>query len=456
MQLAFDFTQFVGRFHPLFVHLPIGFILLALLMELYQKRIKKTADPSKLISFSWLLAALSGTAAAFCGWYLGSTGLYFEQTLKVHRWLGITLVIATYVGWWIKRNPANVKPIIHNSLNALVFFILVIEGHLGGNLTHGETYLLEHAPAGIQKIMGVESVEKLDLSKRDSVLAYAELIHPIFERKCVNCHGNTVKRGGLNMASFDSLMIGGNGGPPAVAGSPESSELFRRITLPQGNTKFMPPTGDPLTYDEIKLVEWWIANGADADQSVLAMTSDESMKAVLMRNFNLDTKPKPWYEKVVLDPLDSTSMVMLADRNFKVNTLGGENPLLDLSYDRDTLSSRAFEGLEKVYPYITWLTLSGIEIEPGVMQEIGKFENLTKLKLENTNVTNEGLIAFSNLRHLESLNIYGTDISDASIETLKKLNKLERLYIWQTDISEAGVEELTAANPSLEVVAGLN
>ena len=57
--LAFDFTNFVGRFHPILVHLPIGFLLLGILMEWYQ-RWNKTEKLSNLIAYAWLLGAIGG------------------------------------------------------------------------------------------------------------------------------------------------------------------------------------------------------------------------------------------------------------------------------------------------------------------------------------------------------------------------------------------------------------
>ena len=68
--IALEFTTFLGRFHPLFVHLPIGFLLLAVLLEWYQHR-KKNKKNSTLISLSWFLGAVSALLAALCGWVSG-------------------------------------------------------------------------------------------------------------------------------------------------------------------------------------------------------------------------------------------------------------------------------------------------------------------------------------------------------------------------------------------------
>lgn len=102
--IALEFTTFLGRFHPLFVHLPIGFLILAIALEWYKRFTKKDLGGS-LIPFAWLLGTLSALSAAVTGWYLGETGLYEEELLFSHRWLGIALIFITLAGWWIKRKP---------------------------------------------------------------------------------------------------------------------------------------------------------------------------------------------------------------------------------------------------------------------------------------------------------------------------------------------------------------
>ena len=152
----------------------------------------------------------------------------------------------------LKKNPQRYSKIKHNFVNFLILGLLLFEGHLGGNLTHGSEYLFEYAPEPIRDLIIEKKSGMIDLSKSDSVLVYNDLVKPIFQQKCFVCHNNDVQRGGLNMASIDSLQIGGESGEAFIARNVQESELFRRVTLPQKNIKFMPPVGDPLTYDEIK------------------------------------------------------------------------------------------------------------------------------------------------------------------------------------------------------------
>ena len=68
--LLSNFTAFLGRFHPLMVHLPIGFLLLALILSWLNGR-QDSEKGRSLIAYAWLLGALSALAAAMCGWVSG-------------------------------------------------------------------------------------------------------------------------------------------------------------------------------------------------------------------------------------------------------------------------------------------------------------------------------------------------------------------------------------------------
>ncbi|MGI9552109.1 MAG: c-type cytochrome domain-containing protein [Aurantibacter sp.] len=453
--LALEFSTFFGRFHPLFVHLPIGFLVLAILLEWYENY-RKTEIKSRLIPIAWLLGAISAAIAAFSGWWLGETGLYEEDMLFSHRWLGIALVLVAFGGWWIKRKPNGYSRLVQNGINVLLLGMLLVEGHKGGNLTHGESYLTEYAPESIQNILGV-SKEKDTLpflGTPDSVVVYRDLIRPILEAKCITCHNNEVKRGGLNMSHPDSLQIGGDGGPIIASGSTVESELFRRVTLPQKNIKFMPPNKNALTYDEIKTVEWWIEQGGSFEDPVSALEVTDNIKPVLLRRYGLDTDPKPWYETVKLDPVDSVKIDALQKIGFRVKTLGATNPLLDIKYSGDDLTREKLQELEKVKDHITWLSFAQTNIEDEWLSAVGQFSNLTRLQLEKTSITDKAVSHLSNLEHLEALNLYGTKVTDECLPDIEKITGLKRVYLWSTEVKVETAKAMDEKNEGLEVIIG--
>ena len=68
MIILASFGDFIGRFHPVLVHLPIGFLLLTVLLEWFNN----DQQYKSLLSIGWLLSAVSAAFAALCGWFLAA------------------------------------------------------------------------------------------------------------------------------------------------------------------------------------------------------------------------------------------------------------------------------------------------------------------------------------------------------------------------------------------------
>src|SRR5688500_1183750 len=125
------------------------------------------------------------------------------------------------------------------------------------------------APPRITKTMpkpGSPSVDPAPVQKIESPAStsfYSARIQPIFDQSCVGCHGPEKSKGGLRLDSYAALARGGDGGPIIVAGAPDRSEIYRRITLPHDDDEVMPSDGkkllSPAQHD---LLARWIEAGA--------------------------------------------------------------------------------------------------------------------------------------------------------------------------------------------------
>jgi mono/diheme cytochrome c family protein len=93
-----------------------------------------------------------------------------------------------------------------------------------------------------------------------SRVTYDADIQPIFEQRCVSCHGATSPAANYAMTTYEEVLGNGSDGiPNAVPGDPQSLLLQKSL-----------PTGSMSTYyggsEEIALVERWVVEDSLARQ----------------------------------------------------------------------------------------------------------------------------------------------------------------------------------------------
>ena len=105
--------------------------------------------------------------------------------------------------------------------------------------------------------------DELQFSLIAADVSFSEDVTPILEAKCVICHGGADENGAitkelqLDLTSYDALMIGSEYGPIVEPGNVEDSVLWMMIEVGD-----MPQEGDPLTAEELEVIQAWIAEGA--------------------------------------------------------------------------------------------------------------------------------------------------------------------------------------------------
>jgi WD40 repeat protein len=85
---------------------------------------------------------------------------------------------------------------------------------------------------------------------------------PIFKRSCNGCHHPGKMKGDLNLSTHAAILKGGKHGAIITNGDPKKSSLIEEIS---GEEPSMPKEGDPLTKEEIAIIERWIVAGAVDD-----------------------------------------------------------------------------------------------------------------------------------------------------------------------------------------------
>lgn len=270
--------DFLGHFHPLLIHLPIGILLFAALLEYaFPKR-----NSRQLMLLLLLLGVITTSLSALLGWILSFSGDYDAALLDKHKWAGISLSVVTIAlwGWKLKGLKLPNYQLISHILFGTMLITLTLAGHYGGSLTHGEDFLsLSKISNDEDKPFAIVSTPVTDTT-RGSV--YDKLITPVLTTKCFNCHNASKKKGNLRMQTYEALLKGGKTGPAFKPGDPAHSELMKRIFGDIMDDKHMPPRGKKqLSNDETRLLYWWIQNGASTATTLTEVKKNDTIRAFL-------------------------------------------------------------------------------------------------------------------------------------------------------------------------------
>ncbi|TWT31686.1 c-type cytochrome domain-containing protein [Blastopirellula retiformator] len=94
-------------------------------------------------------------------------------------------------------------------------------------------------------------------------VSFGRDIAPVLVARCVSCHDQRNPPGGFSLASFQTMLRGGDSGAPLTPGKPNESLLIQLFKAPAPDR--MPRNGPPLTDDQIRKFETWITEGAKFD-----------------------------------------------------------------------------------------------------------------------------------------------------------------------------------------------
>ncbi|MGI9543266.1 MAG: c-type cytochrome domain-containing protein [Cyclobacteriaceae bacterium] len=454
--LDFQFFPFLGRLHPLVVHLPIGFLIMALVMEYFSR--KRSVNIDFGISLTLLAGAISAVLAAAFGWALADAGGYNQSSLFWHRWLGIGVAVFSILAWLVKTKKLKLKMAHYSGLLVVLLLLITVTGHFGGTLTHGSGYLLEYAPQPISKLLGgsTDSGQVESLSDPDSTKVFANIIQPLLNKNCVDCHNSSKKKGDLDLETQEAILAGGDDGQVIAPKSAYESELFHRVTLPKTSKKFMPAQGrTPLTYNEIKLIEWWINSGADFEASVAEVGVPDDIKFVLAQNFGMSLERKSYIEKVEVAQVPEEELNKIEAGGFYASQIAANNNFIEVRKQHNAeVTAQSMSLFKNATEQITWLDLSNADIKDEYLESFGDLKNLTVLKLAQNPITDEGVKALEGLPHLESLNLYGTKVTAAALESFKTMPALRKLYLWQTGINADDISQMQTDFPYLDIDIG--
>ena len=473
------FMNFIGRFHVLIVHFPIGVIFLAFIMHALTY-LTAFSHLSKSVPFVLWISFLTSIKATVVGYLLMRVEDFDGRAMDLHMYFGLAVVVFCLLAlvFSIKGSRAMTGLTL-----AIAVFATMASGHFGGAMVHEADYLTEYAPEALKPALLVglhhdepaapeegdgEAVE-IPLGER---VVYTDFVLPILDKTCNECHNEDKIKGKLRMDTHELLLAGAEGSdfPTVLPGDSAESELIIRVTLPTDDDEFMPPKGDGFTEDEIKLLSLWIDAGANPEMKLAELGDDPSIEALALAveamhaeggeeiaETAVATYVSVW-DTLTPEEQDARMAEVMESANkyhFSVMPISAEDDRLRVNVINAAkeFGDDQIKLLEPIADRIAWLDLGRSQVTDDALKTVGKMKALERLHLENTKTTEAGIAHLGGLQQLEYLNLYGTGVGNGVFETFEKLSNLKKIYVWQTKV-DAGEAKAFERSVNLEINTG--
>lgn len=285
-------------------------------------------------------------------------------------------------------------------------------------------------------------------SPASGAVDFAKDIVPIFQQRCIECHGAEKVKGKLRMDTKADIFKGGDTGTSITAGQADKSELYRRVTLPKDHDEVMPNKGELLTKAQTDLIRDWINEGAKWPDGFVIQPAGAAVAGAKPKSRLETPAPKPSaaelqgvaeLAKLGIDAREIAANVSWRYANFRV---AGQNA-----------DPRAFAALKKINN-LAELNLSTVKFKDADLANIAGLTNLVRLNLSSTPITDAGLVHLKGLGNLTYLNLFNTAVTDAGLKHLQGLKELRSLYLFETKATDAGIAALQKALPDTRIDRG--
>jgi hypothetical protein len=127
--------------------------------------------------------------------------------------------------------------------------------------------------SNIAAILALAVLYGASWAQEPGALSFEKSVLPIFEAKCLRCHGEKKQKGMLDLRTKSSLLRGGENGPALKPRSLKDSLLWEKIRTDQ-----MPDGDVKLTAAEKEIIRQWIETGAPGDDRAVAAGSDRDLQ----------------------------------------------------------------------------------------------------------------------------------------------------------------------------------
>lgn len=316
------FWEFAGVFHPATTHFPIALLTIAGLLAGVAVVRRRREVSSAAFTCLWF-GTIGAVVAAVLGWADGEgrTG----DVIFVHRWSGVAVAVIgvgmTAVATAYRRRPVSGLLHAYHAGTIVLAGLVGLTGFYGGKITHGSDHysdafatLVEELRAGEPAGEAAETaVEETDEPPSDAVprdptadpasapnttvpnptapnttapttttapagvgaapaagpLAKVDFkrdIWPIFEKSCIECHGEEKEKGEYRMDTKAATFLAGESKvKPIIPGRASESPFFLMVQA-EGEwlKKRMPAKPKKrLPRAQVELIRRWIDQGAE-------------------------------------------------------------------------------------------------------------------------------------------------------------------------------------------------
>ncbi|MHA7128384.1 c-type cytochrome domain-containing protein [Algoriphagus namhaensis] len=415
-----DWIQVIGRSHPLILHFPIVLILFGLLFFWLPK-----IDEKKDLREIGELALISGVNFAgltvVAGLILAQED-YEGDALNWHQNAGMIVFLGGVLIYFFRNQSKN---LVRASSLALAGGI-VLTGHWGADLTHGENFLLAPITDTEPELVALNEAE-----------VFRDVIKPILDTKCVSCHKEGKIKGELRLDHLDGIKTGGKTGPFVVGGDLSQSLMITRINLPLEEKEHMPPKNKAqLTDEEKMLLINWVKSGASFDQKVMEIEPQSELFQLASLKFSAE-------ESFDFPPSDPELIGELNNFFRKVEPLYPESPALVVSYfGIAAFDPGSLNDLNKVREQVVQLNLNKMPLAGVDLGVIPELINLQELQVNFTDLSAAEIETISQSKSLKRLSLSGNKIGSKELGFLAQMSHLEELFLWQSGLSEAQKADL--------------
>ncbi|SDL78992.1 Uncharacterized membrane protein [Daejeonella rubra] len=445
-----NITEFIGRFHPVLVHLPIGVLLVAALFQWLSSK-EKYQSLSIAVSIALFWGMISAILSCISGYLLSNSGDYDGDLISNHQWFGIAVANISILAYGLNRRKKD-----NIWVTGLMVLLIIITGHLGGSITHGSDYLFK---AFSNSDSNAITTKRIPIPDINEALVYNDVIRPILTAKCYKCHGPDKQKGKLRLDMPDLILKGGKGGLVLVGGKVDESELIKRILLAKDSDDHMPPLEQPqLTKSELDLLHWWVSSGADFNKKVNALVQTDKIKPVLLALQSEEVKEELKLSDVPAESVeiaDAGAIKQLQERGIALTAVAQNSNYLFANFVAvEGLTEKDLQLLDPIRKQLIWLKLGDSNLKDQMLGSISALSSLTRLSLERTAITDQGIGQLKNLEKLQYLNLLGTKVSAKGLEQLKSLKELRQIFLFQTSIKPEEAEQLKKIFPKAMIDFG--